>query len=167
MKINKSSIGFFILSICLFSRTCFTQDISSITAEYYQTYQLHQNFEAFMSFYDGDIILEDIIFGVRIEGKDDLYDFFDWNVPNFEILDTVALVVESQIIQENQVVSSGYFTKFNWQGTNVEAIHFTTILTFNQAGKIIKQVDWINYPSYLADYDIRQNSNDWLKPDND
>ena len=29
-------------------------------------------------------------------------------------------------------------------------------------GKIVRQVDWINYPSSLFDYSNRQNSNLWI-----
>lgn len=155
------------LGFCWLKQLSFAQDIPSIASEYYQTYQIHQNFGKFMSFYDDEAVLEDIIFGVKIEGKNNLSDFFNWNISEFEILDSVALVIESQIIQQNQVVSSGYFTKFNFQGTEVEAMYFTTILTFNDAGKIIKQVDWINYPSDLASYDVRQNSNSWIKLNED
>jgi hypothetical protein len=66
----------------------------------------------------------------------------------------------------NKVVTTGHFTAFKWGELEIEAMQFTSILTFNSSGKIIKQVDWINYPSYLVDYNNRKNSNKWITNDN-
>ena len=41
-------------------------------------------------------------------------------------------------------------------------MHFTSILYFNESGKITKQIDWINYPNNLLDNNSRANSNRWL-----
>ena len=59
--------------------------------------------------------------------------------------------------------SKGYFTPFKWGNAEFEAMYFTTLLNFNEQGKIIKQVDWINYPSTLVDYDNRKNANEWIQ----
>lgn len=138
-------------------------DHSSIINEYYQTYQERKDFDKFLSFYDQNIILEDVISGDRIEGIEAFKQLFDWNNPNFVLTDSVALVVTNQIINKNIVSTQGYFTPFSWSGTLTEAMHFSTILKFNDKGKIIKQTDWINYPNTLIDYRNRKNSNDWLK----
>ncbi|WP_136467933.1 hypothetical protein [Flagellimonas onchidii] len=87
----------------------------------------------------------------------------DWNNPNFQKIEKDALVIYDQIIDKNKVVTRGYFTEFLWDGARFEAMHFITILTFNNSGKIIKQIDWINYPSNLIDYEKRRNSNEWIK----
>ncbi len=42
-------------------------------------------------------------------------------------------------------------------------MHFTTLLTVNEAGQIIRQVDWINYPASLVNYNERNNSNEWIQ----
>lgn len=137
-------------------------DLKYTIDEYYQTYAERQDFEKFLAFYDSSMVLEDIVFGERIEGLANFRAFFDWSNPIFELQDSVALIVTDQIIEKNDVVTSGYFTPFTWGGIDVEAMHFTTILRFNTEGKIIQHVDWINYPSYLINYESRKNSNEWI-----
>ena len=135
-----------------------------ITVErYYQTYNEHQELDKFIDFYDENIVFEDIINGDRIAGKEKLKIFFDWNNPDFKRLEDNILEVTEIIIKNNKVVVKGYFTRFKWRKTEYEAMHFTTLLTFNELGKIIKQVDWINYPTNLVDYNERKNSNAWIK----
>ena len=89
--------------------------------------------------------------------------FLDWENTKFKILDGNSLIIIEKIIKENKAIVSGYFTKFQWGEHEFESMHFTTILTFNDSDKIIKQVDWINYPTDLVNYNERKNSNDWIK----
>ena len=138
--------------------------LESIFQDYYQTYKERKDFNAFLSFYDDSVILEDIISGDSINGKAALRRFFDWDNPNFTCLDSNILVINERVITDNTTVAKGYFSPFRWGELEFEAMHFTTILTFNTAGKIIKQVDWINYPSSLLNYDNRKDSNRWLPP---
>ena len=83
--------------------------------------------------------------------------------PDFKKLEDNSLVIEKKMIGKNYAVVKGYFTKFLWNDTEFEAMHFTTILTFNEFGKITKQVDWINYPANLVNYNERGNSNHWIR----
>lgn len=158
----------YILPILIFlSCSCTVEkqvsDHTDIINEYYQTYQERKNFDKFLSFYDENIILEDIVSGDRIEGIEAFKQLFNWENPDFVLTDSVALVVTNQIIDKNMVSTQGYFTSFTWSGTLIEAMQFSTILELNNKGKIVKQTDWINYPSTLIDYGNRKNSNDWLK----
>lgn len=137
-------------------------DLMEITTRYHQTYAERSDFQKFLSFYADTMVLEDIVFGERIEGREELARFFDWENPGFSLRDSVAIVVADQIIEGEKAVIQGYFTPFTWDGMDVEAMHFTTILEFNEAGKIIKHIDWINYPAYLIDYEKRKNSNLWI-----
>ncbi|MEX0361811.1 MAG: nuclear transport factor 2 family protein, partial [Allomuricauda sp.] len=130
---------------------------------FFKVFNKRQDFERFLDFYDDTVVLEDIINGDRIEGKQALRSFFDWSNPDFELLEESSLVVNEITVDDNRVVVSGYFTPFKWGDTEFEAMHFTTLLTLNESGKIIKQVDWINYPSNLVNYNTRKNSNTWLK----
>lgn len=140
-------------------------DITPIVDDYYQTYAEREDFEKFLSFYDSSIVLEDMIYGNRVTGIENFRAFFDWPNPNFESKDSVALVVINQVIDENTVVTEGYFTPFSWGGLDVEAMYFTMILTFNEEGKINRHVDWINYPEYLIDNSSKKNSNEWINTD--
>ena len=157
-------IVFFLINILIFT-TCKNQTsspIKPIVENYYQEYIKRNNFKVFLSYYSDDIVLEDIISGAKIEGKKNLETFFDWENPNFQKTDSATLVIESLILDENVAVAKGYFTPFKWSIHEFEAMHFTTILYFNAVGKIEKQVDWINYPSNLLDYQSRQNANRWI-----
>jgi hypothetical protein len=139
--------------------------LSETASSYYKAYAERTDFENFLSFYDNSIVLEDMTNGDRIEGKVAFSEFFDWKNPDYIKLDSAALYIKEQIIDKNKVVTTGYFTAFKWGELEIEAMQFTSILTFNSSGKIIKQVDWINYPSYLVDYNNRKNSNKWIIAD--
>ncbi len=152
------------VSIILLSSCSIRIEKVEITVDnYFRTYNQRKDFQKFLEFYDDKIVLTDIINGDLVTGKNELKDFFDWNNPNFKSLDSNSLIISEKIIDKNQAAIKGYFTPFQWGETRFEAMHFTTILTFNDSGKIIRQVDWINYPTTLVDYHTRKNSNDWLK----
>lgn len=153
----------FVIGLVYYSCSSTESGIDKIVENYYETFNKRQDFEQFLSFYDEKIILEDIINGDRIIGKKELSDFFDWNNPNFKSIDSNTLIIEEIIIHNNTSVVKGYFSKFQWGASEFEAMHFTSILTFNTSKKIIKQVDWINYPSTLVNYDERKNSNKWIE----
>lgn len=137
--------------------------LERVIDDYYKTYNKRQDIDKFMSFYNDDILFEDIINGDRIEGKPALKSFFNWGDTNFKSLDSNNLVITETIIDGKRAVVKGYFTKFKWGESDFEPMHFTTILTFGSADKIIKQVDWVNYPANLVDYNQRKNSNEWVK----
>lgn len=140
-----------------------SDNIKAITTAYYQTFNARKNLKKFIAFYSDNIVLEDIINGDRITGKKALSNFFNWENPAFEALDSNTLSIEKIIIQGNNAVIKGHFSKFKWGKSKFEAMHFTTILTFDRLGKISKQVDWINYPATLVNYNKRKNSNDWIE----
>jgi hypothetical protein len=140
-----------------------TNKTEKTVEDYYKIFNERRDLERFMSFYDENIVLEDMINGDRIVGKEELRNFFDWDNPDFQSLAGDKLIVNEKIIQENKAVVKGYFTKFKWNQTEFEAMHFTTLLTFDESGAIVQQVDWINYPSTLVDYNTRSNSNQWIK----
>ena len=131
--------------------------------KYYQVYAQRSEFDYFLSFYADSIELKDYVAGEHIIGKEALKDFFDWNNTEFAFIDNVALVVDRVIVDGNQTVATGHFTPFKWKDFEFEAMQFTTILTFNKAGKIVLHEDWINYPTTLLDYQNRKNSNFWIE----
>ncbi|WP_420399569.1 nuclear transport factor 2 family protein [Flagellimonas sp.] len=163
---NSTLFSCWILILVTLLSSCETQKTNpnrETIEEFYHVFNKRQDFERFLNFYDDTAVLEDIINGDRIEGKKALRDFFDWTNPDFELLEENSLVVKEITADDNRVAISGYFTPFKWGDTEFEAMHFTTLLTLNASGKIIKQVDWINYPSNLVNYNTRKNSNTWLK----
>ncbi|MCL6275353.1 nuclear transport factor 2 family protein [Muricauda sp. 2012CJ35-5] len=140
-----------------------TKNVQPIVDAYYETYAQRNDFEKLLSYYDESILLEDYINGDKIEGKTALREFLDWDNPNFNMVEPVALTIADQMIEGNKVVTKGHFSKFKWGSYEFGPMQFVTILTFNDDGKIIRHEDWINYPSNLIDYDTRVNSNDWIK----
>ncbi len=164
--LNELNIRIVVVFLMLLFSSCSTQqngpNIQNIVSEYYQVYQERNDFQKFLDYYDEAVVLEDIILGERVFTKVELEKFFDWENASFAKRDSVALVITEQIVEEKQVVSKGYFTPFTWNDSTFEAMHFTTLLTFNEKGKIQKQVDWINYPSSLLNYSSRKKSNEWI-----
>lgn len=133
-----------------------TYDIKQITQHYYETYAQRKDINEFMAFYAEDVVLTDVIQHVTIEGKPALTRFFDWHNPAFKTLAAQILVIEEQIFTHTQVVTSGYFTEFEWYAKQYPAMQFTTTLTFNEKGKIIKHIDWIDYPHSLRPNEYTQ-----------
>jgi hypothetical protein len=160
-------IPFLIAACFLLLGSCTNKEASHplepIVETWYKIYQERNDFQKFLSLYDDEVILEDIILGERKVGKADFANFFDWKNPAFSKVDTATLFITASIMDGREAALKGYFTNFKWGDTTFEAMHFTTLLRFNEAGKIIKQVDWINYPNELVDYSSRKNANDWLK----
>ena len=137
--------------------------LPKIVEDYYNVYNERQDIDQFMQFYAKEVVLEDIINGDRIEGKQALKSFFNWDDPNFKKLSPNNLIITDKLIDENKVVLKGYFMPFKWGEAEFNAMHFTSILSFNSSGKIIHQTDWINYPSSLVNYNERKNANEWIK----
>ena len=131
--------------------------------EFVELYQERNDFEQFLELYDQDMVLEDMITGYRMEGIESFKEFFNWPDQRFKKLSPKTIIVKSVVIEGNHAVISGHFTPFEWDGQQVEAMQFTTILEFNDRAKIIRHVDWINYPNSLIDYSKRANANEWIK----
>lgn len=163
-KNSRTLLLYLFLTACLSScqQEKSTLKVEQITQDFLKLYADHNDFDQFINYYADSTVLEDMINGDRIEGKESLKGFLDWNNPNFKRKSPKVLVVQELIIEGQKVVVKGYYTPFEWQSIAFEAMQFTTILTFNDDGKIIKHVDWINYPASLVDYQNRKNSNDWI-----
>ncbi|MDC8004006.1 lipocalin-like domain-containing protein [Aureisphaera galaxeae] len=150
MKTNTKYIAvcFLFLFACS-SRESNDKKIRKRVSGYFETYQERKDFSSFMEYYDDSIVLIDIINGDSIAGKEALSNFFNWHNPSLKGLSDDALIVETQTIEGNRVVTSGYFTEFEWNDTKFEAMDFIIVHVFNDDFKIIEQIDWINYPQNL------------------
>lgn len=136
--------------------------IEPIVDFYIQTYQEREDFEGFLNLYAEEMILEDMVAGWRMEGRQQFREFFSWPDERFQKRAENTFEVDDVIISENMAVIKGYFTPFHWDGQEVGVMQFTTLLYFNEEKKIIKHIDWINYPNDLIDYSTRANSNEWI-----
>lgn len=140
-------------------------NIEGITTEFYEVYKARKDSKRFLEFYSDSVVLEDMVNGDRVVGIQALEKFFDWSNEDFQLIEKEAVVVKDIYVAGHVAVVYGYFTPFKWGDAEFEAMHFTTQLDFDKEGKIVKQVDWINYPSTLVDYSKRRNSNKWIKDD--
>ncbi len=133
--------------------------VEKIADRYYETYNRRENIDDLLAFYSDSLVLEDMITGDVIRGKEELRQFFDWPNEQFKLVTSNTLIVTDRVIGEDQVAYSGYFEPFMWGELRFESMHFTMLLTFDEAGKIIHDKDWINYPNNLLNYEQRKNSN--------
>ena len=78
--------------------------------------------------------------------------FYDWPNPAFQKLspDQLIFTTETLLIQDNQAIIRGHFEPFIWKEERQEwAGDFVFWLYFNEANKIIKQLDYVKYPSWI------------------
>ena len=149
--------------LCACSSNDQQADLKATIAQYYTNYQVRSDFNRFIDFYADSILFEDIINGDRLSGKVAIREFFQWDNPDFRLLDTVAFIIQDQVVDKKMSITKGYFTPFEWSGMRYESMYFTSILEFNKDLKIVKHTDWINYPSSLVDFGQRKDSNKWIK----
>ena len=156
------NISYLLLGLVCYACTTPTSTIQPQVDTFIRLYEERADFDAFLALYDEDMVLEDIITGYRLEGREQFAEFFNWPDERFQKRAEKTFIIEHTIVEGNRATVKGYFTPFIWDGKEVEAMQFVTILTFNDAGKIIKHVDWVNYPNDLIDYAKRGNANEWV-----
>ena len=148
MQVIKFSLVL-LLAIIGFGCTTTTQnkaDIEAITSDYFNVYKERADFKKLMSFYDKAAQLEDLGYGHHAKSKKEIAQFFAWDDGKFALVKSgPALVIQQQIIEGNKVVTEGYFTEFTYDGQLMGPWRFLIWLEFNDSGKIIRHVDWINY----------------------
>ncbi|WP_152537527.1 nuclear transport factor 2 family protein [Catenovulum agarivorans] len=133
--------------------------VEDVVKQYMTAYALHEDFEYFLSFYAENATVEDVVRGKKARGKTQIRQLFNWDDPKLSLGSSVsAVVVEDIHVFENTAVVSGYFMPFNYDGLKFGPWRMSMHLTFNQDGKIHKQVDWINYtPKVLFSSDADSN----------
>lgn len=122
-----------------------TSNIEKLAGEYFALYAERKDFNSFMAMYAQEAELQDINYGNHILGRKAIRDFFQWDAGNVKLLHDKTLIVEKMVLKDNQAISRGHFTEFEYGGTKMGPWRFVIWLEFDQQGKIIKQTDWINY----------------------
>lgn len=121
-------------------------NIDEVASEYFATYAERKDFDKFMSFYDDQAVLKDVIYGVDVNGINAIRNFFDWDRGEFEMVAAGAIMVlKRQIVSDKTVISTGVFSEFHFDGKKLGPWEFIIWQEYNKAGKIILQSDWINY----------------------
>ena len=121
-------------------------------ADYIQTYQERTDWDKLLSFYSDTLHFEDINLGLKMDGIEAFKQFYDWPNPDFQKLIPNQLIfkTEAVLIQRNQAIIRGQFEPFIWKKERQEwAGDFVFWLYFNEDGKIVKQLDYVKYPSWI------------------
>jgi hypothetical protein len=133
--------------LCLASGACFGDNLIQRTAnEYFETYSSRLDFDKFMLFYAKDAVLKDIVYGVEMQGTEEIRKFFDWERGNFSTVNAgPILVITDQVFSNNRVVTTGYFEEFYFGANKLGPWEFVIWQWYEKSGKIREQHDWINY----------------------
>lgn len=119
--------------------------LRNTAAQFFKTYSKRQDFDAFLAFYSESIVLEDLVYGERVQGKSALKGFYRWHSGEVELIGEQALEVKEQLFSGNQVVTRGIFLPFYFHGKKMGPWRFVIWQEFDERGRIVKQFDWINY----------------------
>lgn len=119
--------------------------IHKTVEQFFKTYSQRQDFDSFLAFYSESIVLEDLVYGERVHGKEALRGFYRWDSGEVKLIDGEALKVTKQLVSSNQAVTRGVFLPFYFHGKKMGPWRFVIWQEFDENGHIIKQFDWINY----------------------
>lgn len=129
-------------------------EVSAWTRTYFQRYAARDDWPGFLAQFDAALAFDDPIAGIRLDSRKAFEQFYFWPDPAFskhpDYPDT--LVLEELIIEGDLAIGRGYFTPFRYYGStfgDLEPMRFVIWLTWNKEGKIVRQVDWIDYPAAL------------------
>ncbi len=128
-----------------------TRDTRERAEAFFQVYADRSDFETFLDFYAEDAVVEDIVNGDLIDGRDAIRAFFDWSNPRVVRAHDQALVLSSLVVEGRSAVARGHFTEFHYDGQPLGPWRFMIVLEFGADGKIRRQEDFINYPDALLD----------------
>ncbi len=122
--------------------------------DYFARYAARDDWKGFVDQYSPDLVFEDPLANMALISREEFKAFYHWPDPSFSKHPDhpETLVLEDLVVQGNLTIGTGYFTPFNYQGFTYaedEPMRFAIWLTWNDDGKIIKQVDWIDYPDEL------------------
>ncbi len=125
--------------------------ISFLANHFFNVYAERTNWDDFLSLYHDSIVFQDVMLRKKCYGKSAFKSFYNWPDTNFAKHPEYPMVLklETLVTNDSLAVGRGYFTPFYYQeelfglGGHMK---FTIWLTFDKAGKITKQVDYIVYP---------------------
>lgn len=144
MRIILSLFIIFILNGCV--STGQNNKLAQVVKGYFETYSQRDDFKQFMTYYADNAQFKDIIYGNRLNGKDEIRNFLDWDRGEFKTLNgSKILTVTRQTVGNNNVITEGFFHTFSYDGQKLGPWLFVITLEFDSENKIIQQTDWINY----------------------
>ncbi|MBS7333952.1 MAG: hypothetical protein KIG88_10195 [Weeksellaceae bacterium] len=146
----KFKILFLATAGLLFS--CQNKEISKseeVARKYFETYSAKTDYNQMKSFYNDSVDYENVIQNtsvIKFETGYLLNELFAWNDKSLAYENNKVLKVDGVIANDSMAVVNGQFNSYTYNGFTFAPMKFTTYLYFDKNHKIIKQVDWMNYP---------------------
>lgn len=116
---------------------------------FFETYANRKDYNKIKSFYNDSIAYENVIQNtstINFETGYLLNNVLSWNDKAIAYEGGKALKVNEIISNDTVVVVNGEFNSYTYNGFQFLPMRFTTHLYLDKNYKIVKQVDWFNYP---------------------
>lgn len=142
-------ISISILSFFLISCDSLNQKKNMKTAqEFYQTYAERKDVKKLMSFYSELPVYIDAVPQITVKGKENIQNQYNWSDPSYKIHPQYPQTVKiDQIISNDSIVIvSGQYNPYYYNDKLINKMQFNSWLYFNKEGKIVKQIEWVQYP---------------------
>ena len=113
---------------------------------YFSVYAARQDFSRFMAFYADNAALHDVVYGYSAHNKSEIAAFFAWDRGEFStVMPGSILQVTRQVVSGDQVITSGQFNQFHYNGQKLGPWEFVIWQQYSAEGLVLQQQDWINY----------------------
>ena len=125
-------------------------------AHFFERYAARDDWQGFLDLYEDSLQFKDVILRMNLESKSEFAAFYDWPNPSFAKHPDYpeTLVIEDLLVDGYSAIGIGRLTPFYWQRVLYEVKNngrFQMYLKFNEKGKIIEHVDWIEYPGSILE----------------
>ena len=142
-------LSFIFLSGCT-SNINEKNSVETLANSFFEHYAIRSDWKGFQALYADDMVFEDVIYRLKFD-KTEFLQFYNWpdtafsKHPDFP----ATLVLEELALTDSSAIGRGVFNPFYYGGKLFSLDHkwrFNMSLQFNDEGKIIKHIDFIEYP---------------------
>lgn len=120
-----------------------------VAEKYFESFADRKNYNQMKSFYNDSVQYENVIQNTTVLNLETGYllnNIYSWNDKSIVYENNKAVTVNNIIANDSVVVVNGEYNKYTYKGFQYSPMRFTTYLYLDKNYKIIKQVDWYNYP---------------------
>lgn len=120
-----------------------------VAEKYFEAFADRKNYNQIKSFYADSVQYENVIQNTTVLYLETGYllnNIYSWNDKSLVYENNKAVTVKEIISNDSVVVVNGEYNKYTYNGFQYSPMRFTTYLYFDKNYKIIKQVDWYNFP---------------------
>lgn len=149
----KELLLFFVIITAVLACTPPSKDREQVRAnamEFFDHYKSREDWQGFLDLYAEDMVFEDVIFRYTYD-KQEFSGFYNWpdtllkKHPDYP----EVMVLEDLALTDSTAIGRGYFNPFYYAGqlyADYKHMRFVIALHFNEAGKIKRHIDFIEYP---------------------